>query len=357
MTVVINDLVKKTGCSKTTISQALNNPYGNRVGKETRERISKIAGEMGYSPNPIARALRLKRIGMISLIIPDIANPVYAEIIRGVEQAIRKNKYDVVIYDCNRQIENELIYIGLSRSRRMDGIIIAATQDTKKYIDAIGDTPCVCLTGFKSDTKFDCVINNDMAGAYKAVTHFIKLGHQSIAALIRPIDYLLEYRRIDGYLKALKEHHIKVDDSLIKKVAGFDVPSGYQAAKELLDKGKNFTAIFAYNDILALGAMEAILEKGLRIPEDIALIGSDDIEFGKYAKVSLTTLAIQKSRMGQEAVELLMSRISADTHFKTPRKIVLEPELVIRDSCGGNSLVQGLNCRGVSTYKVKTQKS
>lgn len=335
MVVTIKDVVKKANCSKTTVSQALNNPPGNRVSEKTRKKVLRIAKKMHYSPNPIARALRLKRTGMISLIIPDITNPVYAGIVRGVEEGVRKTKYyDVVIYDCNRKIENERLYINLSQSKRIDGIIMAATQSMKKYIKTITETPFVSLSGFKNDTDFDCVIPNNESSAYKAVKHFIRLGHRSIAILTRPVDYLLEYRRIDGYIRALKEHHIKIDKTLVKEVAGFDIPSGYKAANELLSGRKKFSAIFAYNDIIALGTMEAILEKGLRIPEDIALIGADDIEFDRYAKVPLTSIAMPKHEMGQEAVKLLMDRISGQSVSNSPRKIVLEPTLVVRDSCG-----------------------
>jgi LacI family transcriptional regulator len=336
MNVTIKKIKEKTGFSITTISQALNNPPGNRVKEKTRKLILQAAKELNYTPNLAARALKTQKMGMISVIIPDITNFIYPNIIRAIDRKMLQNGYCVAFYDCNRELKNELLYIENSISKKMDGIIMAPTVSFAKYAEKLKNYPFVSLTSFKEDNKngfsFNCALPNPVNGFYKTTSHLIKTGHRKIAALLRTYDDLFEHRRIDGLKKAFSENGLEFDKSLVLKIDGFDDKAAYDAVKEFLLKKPSFTAMVVYNDLMAMGAMNAILDSGLRIPEDVAVTGGDNIKISEYLKVPLTTYDINGYKVGEAAADLLLDIIKNDGKTIKPRKVLIEPDLIIRES-------------------------
>lgn len=333
MNATIKKIKEKTGFSITTISQALNNPPGNRVKEETRNLIIKAAKKLKYNPNPAARALKMNKTGMISVIIPDITNFFYASIIRAIGKVMLENGYGVAVCDCDRKAENELLYVENSISRSMDGIIIATMGSIIKYIRKFENYPFVSLSSFRSDkiekANLDYVLSDVRTGFYKVTSHLIKEGHKQIAFIVKNTDKMYEFQRIDGFLKAHRDNGLKHDPSLIIKVNNSDEASGYDAGLKLIESRRKFTAVAVYGDSMAAGTINAFRKAGLRVPEDIAVTGAGNLPVARYARLS--TFDTNGQVLGAEAARALLKRI-AHSAIQSPGKIIIEPELVIRES-------------------------
>jgi LacI family transcriptional regulator len=327
--ITLKMVAERAGVSVNTASRAINNKPD--ISKETKKRILQIAKELGYIRNAAAVALRTKKTGTIGAVIADNRNPFYAEVLNGIEEAAREKNYHIILANTQRNYQKEEEVINLLLAKRVDGLLITPVQDRdddiKNLIDA--NIPFVVVGRDFENIEVDAVYNDEVKGGFLATEYLIKKGHKKIASINGFLHKSPAKGRLEGYKKALKKYGIPFDDALVT-VGDIDVKDGYERTKQLLEKGLNFTAIFAYNDMMAFGAMQAIKEKGLRIPEDIGLVGYDDIPFASLISPPLTTIRLKKQDLGVESVKLLLSRINGNR--KKTKKVMLGVELQIRES-------------------------
>lgn len=327
--ITLKMVAERAGVSVNTASRAINNKPD--ISKETKKRILQIAKELGYIRNAAAVALRTKKTGTIGAVIADNRNPFYAEVLNGIEEAAREKNYHIILANTQRDYQKEEEVINLLLAKRVDGLLITPVQDRdddiKNLIDA--NIPFVVVGRDFENIEVDAVYNDEVKGGFLATEYLIKKGHKKIASINGFLHKSPAKGRLEGYKKALKKYGIPFDDALVT-VGDIDVKDGYERTKQLLEKGLNFTAIFAYNDMMAFGAMQAIKEKGLRIPEDIGLVGYDDIPFASLISPPLTTIRLKKQDLGVESVKLLLSRINGNR--KKTKKVMLGVELQIRES-------------------------
>jgi len=327
--ITLRMVAEKAGVSVNTASRAINNKPDINI--ETKKLVIKIAKELGYIRNAAAVALRTKKTGTIGVVIEDNRNPFYAEVLNGMEVAAREKNYHIILTNTQRDYNKEEEAINLLLAKRVDGLLITPVQgrddDIKKLIDA--NIPFVVVGRDFENIELDAVYNDEVKGGFLATEYLIKKGHKRIALIDGFLYKSPAKGRLEGYKKALKEYGIPWDDSLIS-VGDISMEDGYKRTKQMLEKNLDFTAMFAYNDMMAFGAMQAIKEKGLKIPEDIGLVGYDDIPFSSLISPPLTTIRLKKQDLGVESVKLLLSRINANR--KKAKKIMLDVELVIRET-------------------------
>ncbi|MCW3489993.1 LacI family DNA-binding transcriptional regulator [Dethiobacter alkaliphilus] len=333
--VTIKDIAKKAQVSYATVSRALNNRP--EVNEATREMVQQVARELGYRPNSVARSLVTKQTKSIGLVVPDITNPFFAELAQSVEEVASAAGYNVFLCNTNWDEDKELSYLNLLESRQTDGIILAQTDDhgnnIKKFLER--NLPLV-LTHSLFD-KVDCnqVVVDDIRGGFLAANHLLWLGHHRIAYVGGNETTKATVDRLEGYKRALAEQDIAFDENLIS-YGSFKWQSGRERTKQLLRQNSHNppTAVFAGNDIIALGVMQAAEEMGLKVPEQLAVVGFDDVEFASYPKIQLTTVSQPRNNMGEMAVKMLISQIKGNGVARENKKMTVQPSLVIRRSCG-----------------------
>ena len=325
--VTLRMVAEKAGVSVNTASRAINNKPDINI--ETKKLVLKIAKELGYIRNAAAVALRTNKTGTIGVIIEDNRNPFYAEVLNGMEVAAREKNYHIILTNTQIDYKKEEEAINLLLAKRVDGLLIAPVQDRdddiKKLIDA--NIPFVIVGRDFENIELDAVYNNEVKGGFLATEYLIKKGHKRIALIDGFLYKSPAKGRLEGYKKALKKYGISMDDALVS-VGDIDIKDGYHRTKQMLEKDLDFTAIFAYNDMMAFGAMQAIKEKGLRIPQDIGLVGYDDIPFSSFISPPLTTIRLRKQDLGAESVKLLLSHINGK--LKKMKKVMLDVELITR---------------------------
>ncbi|GAG71412.1 unnamed protein product, partial [marine sediment metagenome] len=299
------------------------------INEETKKKVLKVAQELGYVRNATAVALRTRKTGTIGVVIADNRNPFYAEVLNGMEVAASGKNYHIILANTQRDYKKEEEAINLLLAKRVDGLLITPVQDRdddiKNLIEA--NIPFVVVGRDFENIEVDAVYNDEIKGGFLATENLIKKGHKRIALINGFLHKSPAKGRLEGYKNALKKYGIPFDDALVS-VGDIDVKDGYERTKQLLEKGLNFTAIFAYNDMMAFGSMQAIREKGLRIPQDIGLVGYDDIPFSSLMNPTLTTIRLQKQELGAESVTLLLSRINGKR--KEIKKKMLDVELITR---------------------------
>jgi LacI family transcriptional regulator len=326
----VKDVARRAGVSTATVSHVINET--RFVSAELRARVHQAMEELDYRPNAIARSLRRRETQNIGMVVPDIAYPFLAEVAKGVEDMGFELGYTAVLCESSGSLEKEAACISLLREKQVDGIVFIAAGESYNHVQRLieqGVPVVVCdreLPGVEADT----VIADNVGSGRQATEHLIRLGHRRIGCIAGPRELCISNRRGDGYKRALKEHGIPVDKDLIVR-GDFRCRGGYEAMRELLALDERPTAVFACNDLMAMGAICAASKGRMRIPEDIAIVGCDDIALAAFTNPSLTTVAQPKHEMGAAAVDMLVGRI-ADRN-KSPTKRALPTELVIRDSC------------------------
>lgn len=328
----MKDIARLAEVSTTTVSRVLNNHP--QVSEETRQRVQQAMAQCGYQPSEVARGLRLQASNIIGLIISDIANPFFPSVVRGIEDVAYANQYRLLLCNSGEDAEREALYIDVMQAQRVAGVIISSHDEDSVRCETLiaSGIPIVAMDRRLRRLEVDTVVTDNIEGAYQAVSHLLQLGHRRIGLIGGPLLTTTGRERQDGYRKALLEAGIQADQRLIK-IGGFRQEGGYRGACELLAGEDPPTAIFTSNNLMTLGALGAIRDKGLKIPDDIALVGFDDLPWAAALVCPLTTVAQPTYEMGQIATELLLGRI-ADKD-RPIRKIKLEPTLVVRQSSAG----------------------
>ena len=332
----LEEIARLSGVSRSTVSRVINQQPN--VSDDVRQRVQAIIQETGYQPNLAARTLVSKRSWMLGLLLPRsvssfFADPYFPRLTQGVAQACNQFDYTLGLFLIGSKEDEEKIIPRVSRKGMLDGILIQSGQIGDKLIDRLVDSnlPVVVIgRPFQSkDVSFIDVDN--ISGAYNAVSHLIRLGYQRIGTIAGLAGSAEAADRLEGYKKALIERGRDIDQSLIAE-GDFTEAGGYYAMKKLITAKPD--AVFAASDLMVIGAMRAVREAKLKIPEDVAFVGFDDVAIATYADPQLTTIRQPIARFGFNAVEILIDLI--ENGIKPARRIIMETELIIRDSCGAS---------------------
>lgn len=340
MAATLKDVALRAGVSIKTVSNVVNG-YAH-VTEEMRERVQAVLEEMNYQPNLPARYLRNGRTGVLAFVIPDLGNPYFSDIGKAIIAAAAARSYTVLI-DCTggERTYESLVLDGL-RPHLIDGVILSPLALEPEALLAHRMKMPLVLLGehlLDMDIPYDHIANSNMVAARLATNHLLELGRRRIAAIGHHEAQTFAARagglhRLRGYSEALAEAGLPVDPRLIVQVASYHRDEGLRAMQQLLALAHPPDAVFCFNDLLALGAMRALHEAGYRMPDDVAVMGFDDIEEARFAIPSLTTIAPDKQRIGELAVSLLLSRIDG-THTGPPERVEVPFRLVVRESTAG----------------------
>jgi len=327
----IRDIAREAGVSINTVSRALNDKPD--ISDKTKERVLETVKRLGYRPNRLARGLRSNKTGTIGVVVTDIANPYFAALVKGVGKAAKEHNYSIILQDTDEDYEKEREAVQTMLAEQVDGLLITPVQTGKETIIELQESglPFVLLGRHFDDLETDYVATDDIRGGFLATEHLIRQGHERIALLGGPLHISSAKERFQGYKEALERYGLELDERLIETGA-ITMRDGYATAKSLLSCEPRPTAIFAYSDFVALGIVKAIREAGLKIPDDIAIVGYDDIEFSSCLEVPLTTVRIPKEEIGRQAVEILLEKMAKPDGAGQFRGVKLEVELVVRES-------------------------
>lgn len=331
MRVTIKEVAKKVGVNPSTVSRVLNGDLHLSIREETRNRILEAIKEMGYSPNPIARSLRMKTSNTIGMLIPDITNPFFPEVIKGAETAASERELSLILCNTDESSAKEKNLIKFLIDRRVDGLLLFSSRledETISKVEKSGIPFVLVNRGSRSNTGAYVVVDNSL-GAKLAINHLIDLGHKKIAHISGFLYTETGLERLEGYRKSLNASGLPfISEYMVE--AGFAEQQGYTAMLKLLSLEDRPTAVFVANDLMAMGAMTAIMEKGLSVPEDISVIGFDDIWIAGRITPSLTTVKIPLNEMGYLSLQIIAAKI--DQREILNDRIELTPELIIRSS-------------------------
>jgi LacI family transcriptional regulator len=327
----IKDVAARAGVSYTTVSHVLNDTRAVRP--HTRERVLAAARELDYVPSAVARSLKHQVTHTVGLLVPSATNPYYAELARGLEDACFRVGHSLVVCSSDEEPARQLAYLSLLRQKRVDGIVVASASDEPRWAAALRDVGCplVVVDREIGGVAADLVqVDNERGGAL-AAEHLLKLGHERIACLTGPAGLAVDRDRLRGFRRALADAGRRAGDLVIAE-SDFTVPGGHRAALRLLRGAARPTALFAFNDMMAIGALRAAAELGLAVPARLSVVGFDDVELARYVYPALTTVGQSIRKLGEATAEALFARAAG--RDAPPRRVRLKPALRTRESSG-----------------------
>ena len=335
--VTIKDIARQLQVSATTVSNALNNKPG--VGQDARKNILKLAKEMGYQPNYFAKSLVSRQSYAIGLVITNIADPFYPQLALGVQEKANASGYSTMLFNTDHSMENEKRIIEMLGSKGVDGVILSTVQQDDPNIGLLEDLniPFVLVNRLilnpKKAARIDSVSLDNYGGAYEAAAHLCRLGHSRIAIIAGDMDSSTAIMRTRGAEDAFAEFGVTVPPDWFV-VCGYTKENAFDATRKMLNRKERPTAVLAQDDNMALGVREAAFASGFKIPEDLALVGFNDISFSSLTGIELTTVRQDQYAMGMTGAELLIRKLRHADRPGISNQIVVETELVIRKSCG-----------------------
>ncbi|WP_338833320.1 HTH-type transcriptional repressor PurR [Moorella humiferrea] len=345
----IKDVARRAGVSSATVSRILNKHPNVKV--ETREKVLEAMKELNFSPSFHARSMRIKKTHTIGLILSDITNPFYSETAKAVVDTADHLGYNVILGTTNNSIKTQKKYLEIIRRKQVDGLLFASVQLKDPTVEKVIEEGFPHMLYNRRLARSDCnfvVIDNEQ-GSFLATEHLIKLGHKRIAYIRGPHNSSTGQERFNGYLKALKKYGLEYNQELVRD-GEYDERQAHEATKVLLGLKERPTAIIAANDLMAFSSIECICRAGLKVPDDIAVIGFDDVEMSSHYNIQLTTVSKNKYEMAEIATRILIDIIEGE-NVPQPVQIVLKPQLIIRRTCGA------LNNFYLDTHAVKTAPS
>lgn len=328
----ISDVAKRAGVANITVSRVLNG--AENVNPVTRRRVEQAIQELGYLPNLAARSLRSGQTRTLALLVPDIGNPFWPSVARGIEDAAQSGGYSIFLCNTDENPTKQRDYLFAVLQQRVDGVILAPCDPDAASLAPLREqgTPTVIIDRRVDGWNVDTVYADSVSGARALIQHLLNLGHTRIAALTGPAGVSTAEDRLLGYRLALHEAGIAAEPRLLR-YGEYRTTSGYQMAKDVLAAGLAPTAFFAANQAIALGVLDALTERGLDVPRDVALVSFDDLPDVDHLFPFLTVVAQSAYDMGLNAAQLLLSRMSAGVALQ-PRHVVLPTRLILRYSCG-----------------------
>ncbi|MGE5629481.1 MAG: LacI family DNA-binding transcriptional regulator [Caulobacteraceae bacterium] len=330
MSVTIKDIARLAGVSTTTVSKIINSK-DNDIGKSTIERVKKIIEEQSYLPNTVARSMITKKTKTIGLVIPDVRNPFFTDLARGAEDVTNERGYSLLFCNTDDDLKKEIKYINNLIEKQVDGIALAGAvirdqaleENINIKVPIVSLDRNVYFKGIEGSIEVD-----NFSGAYDAVNHLIQLGHKNIMFLSGQLNVKLSKDRLEGYKRALADNNLDYNEKLVV-YGNYSSEFGYQSIKNMeLDKA--VTALFCGNDLIAIGAMNALKEKNISIPGDISIVGFDDIYISSLVTPALTTVRQPSYEIGYQAVEMLINLLECKK--VSSKKVGIKLELKVRES-------------------------
>lgn len=327
--ITIFDVAREAGVSYSTVSRVVNNK--SYVKPDTRERVAQAMSRLGYQANLHARSLAGGRSHVIGLLVHNMSTQYMTEIFRGIDDVLATHDYELMLYTTHRRQTKESTYVNMMARGLADGLLIVLPRQPEAYIESLRarDFPYVLIDQVGIDEHDVSVTATNFQGAYDATSHLIALGHRRIGKICGWMDMIGARDRLEGYKAALADHGLPVDPQLIV-IGDFEQSSGYAAVETLLNLAEPPTAVFASNDVMAQGALERLRERNLQVPQDISLIGFDDIPLASILNPPLTTLRQPMVEMGRMATQMLLDWIS--NPGQKPTSVILSTQLILRES-------------------------
>ncbi len=327
--VTIKDIAREVGVSPSTVSRALSD--SPLISEKTRQNVKEVAQRLGYERNELARGLVKGSSGAVGLVVPDITNPFFSDIAQGVGEVAHRFGYGVMLCDTAGEANRESDYIRLLRRKRVDGLILTSATINDPYLKDLAKTrtPFILVSRLCRSVDAPYVVVDDRVGARLAVEHLINLGHQHIGFIGGPADVQSSRDRMIAYREVLQEHGLAEKEKWMG-FSDFTQAAGRKAGRQMLSLPERPSAIFAANDMIALGVLEVAEEMGFLIPDDLSLVGYNDISYASLPRIQMTTVAQPTFEMGKIATEWLLSVLSMEEILPLHR--TLEPHLVARST-------------------------
>jgi LacI family transcriptional regulator len=333
MKLTIKDIARMAEVSTATVSMILNSKDGN-ISTVTREKVLRIVKENNYIPNTMARSLVTRQTKTIGLVIPDIVNPFFPELARGAEDKASEAGYSIIYCNTDDDLEKEEKYINMLAEKMVDGIVFTHSAKRTNGLSPIdrGNIPVILIDrDLESSNVKGKVLVDNLEGAYKAVKHLIDKGYKKIAFITGALTSTTAKDRLAGYRKALEDSGIEYNNNYIR-AGQYKSEWGLTAVKQLLDEGLDFDAVFCGNDLIAISVIKLLKSKGYNIPNDVGVLGFDDIYMASVVEPGLTTIKQPNYEMGYKAVELLIEVLEKSGEAAEQKTIILDTELIVRKS-------------------------
>lgn len=324
----MSDVAKLANVSPATVSRVLSNP--DLVSKETREKVMEVINKVNYKPHIVARQFRTKETKIILVVVPDITSAFFSKVLRGIEHVAVQNGYQVILGDTENDTEREQEYINLLLQKQADGMVLLTARQDKTQLEEIAEHfPMVLACEYMDGLNVPTVSIDNISSARKATEHLIQQGHTKIAHITGPINVILSRDRLRGFQQAMMSQDLEIDSAYIQE-GDFTFESGYHQMLKLLALENPPSAVFVFNDEMAMGAIKAVKDSHLSVPEDVAVVGFDNIKMSSVIEPNLTTINQPKYEIGKKAMELLLKLINGESLQK--KKFVMKDELIIRES-------------------------
>lgn len=319
---------------KATASRALNPNGPGRVSEQTVRRVRAVAQRLGYTPNALAKGLRTARTSTVGVVLPDLTNPLFPPIVRGIEDVLARQGYVALLANTDNDDQREVMHIDALRARRVDGFIVATARRDHPLLEAMAleGVPIVLVNRTTDRHDISAVLGNETSGIAAAVEHLVSLGHTSIAHVAGPHQLSTGLTRSDAFRAAMRSHGLRLRKSDVIEADAYTVSAGFAATDRLLATGRPVTAVLAANDMIAVGALQALAAKGLRCPDDVSVVGFNDMPFVDQLSPPLTTVRLPQYDVGMQAAQLLLDRLADPKN--TAKSVVLPVALVVRGSTG-----------------------
>lgn len=329
MDYTINDIATLAGVSKATVSRVINN--SKPVSSHIKNKVLKIISQTNFKPSQVARSLSNRETKLIGVIVPDLSNPIFSQIISGAELEAVKNKYNILLCNSMHQIDTEINYLDILIDKKVDGLIyngFKITEDIKNKLKNF-NVPIVMIGIGEKDSIYPIVKIDNYTAAYDAVNFLIQNGHKNISMIHGSLDDPFAGKlRLDGYMNALKDNSLDINRSMIIE-GKYKIPDGYKAMSILLKSENKPTAIFCANDEMAIGVIKCVIDNELKVPDDISVIGFDNIELAGIYSPSLTTVSQSFTNKGRSAMELIIKMINKED---VPHVIMHDHIIIERDT-------------------------
>ncbi|TXY07796.1 substrate-binding domain-containing protein [Vibrio mimicus] len=326
----MKDIARLAGVSTSTVSHVINK--SRFVSDEIAERVNNAAQQLNYAPSALARSLKMNRTQTIGMLVTTSTNPFFGEVVKGVERSCYHKGYNLIL--CNTEGDNQRMKASINTllQKRVDGLLLMCSTLEGERLDVFDrypDIPVVVMDWGPILFASDKIQDNSLQGGYMAAKHLIECGHREIGCITGPLIRHQAQMRYEGYKRALSEKGIAINPDWIVE-SDFECEGGYNAFEKLCERGKLPSALFVCNDMMAMGVIQAANQRGLRVPDDLSLIGYDDVHIAKFMSPALTTIHQPKYRLGKAAIDTLLYRLeNPDT---TAQVVQLEPTLVVRGS-------------------------
>jgi LacI family transcriptional regulator len=327
--VTISDVAREAGVSLMTVSRVINDK--GEISPSTRQHVLEVIERLDYRPSGIARGLATQRTGTIGLVVPDIANPFFSDVVRGAEDRAGTAGYHVFVCNTDESPPRELSILESLEEKRVDGLVLCSSrlQDDALRAALEHHAAAVLVNRRLAGARVGAVVLADDTGARLAVHHLLQSGHRAVGFLAGPLTSYSSWQRAQGYRAALEAAGIAYNPNWVHSCS-YEVKGGRETARTLLAGHPELTALFCYNDLVAVGALQACADMGRRVPGDLAIVGFDDIPMAAVVTPALTTCRVSRHRLGEQAMQMVLDRIDGCT--EQCEEIILEPELVIRAS-------------------------